>query len=1177
MSQKLITQLKNSLEQNKTAILEPSYNYSYKELRDYVYFLSHFLNQQGFKRVAVMGEPCFITSASLLSVLWSQACYVPIEPSWPLNRINTILKNSSPQAVLTYPAVLKKYNLDFKKLLAPCFLNIQTVEAKKHFVVTVTTSKGFKNYNFNKNPPPVLCKKSDPDLAYIMYTSGSFGKPKGVKVPLKALAEFLFWLKEEFCFSKADRFAYTSSLGFGAVVRQVFSPILSQAEMCPLAPEVFKSPLTLLKQLKSQQITVFNAPPIVLQKLAQTAQQKNLKKSTLSQLRWVLAGGDIFPKKILELWYQQFSYPPQVVNLYGSTESIVNASCFKCPPPDQAKKALANHQLLPIGKARLNLKFLLKDENNKLIDKAQSTGELYIQSPFLATGYFNNKEETEKTFSFFKKQILYKTGDRAFRLLNQDYLLLGRSDRQVQIYGQRLELSEIENTLNKNPLVARAFVLHFKHNFYDKLIAFIQVKHREFYQEQSLKQSLKKELLSYMMPHKFKQLKTIPLNQANKVDYQKLKEMARQEFLFPNKQDAKNTPLQVLSDPEIILEIQKIWGRHLKILDIKTIPKDQSFFDCGGDSILAVNVYQDLLEAFKNVKLNPYVFYNQPTINNIFKALKQGEQLQNQSTAQKNPAQKITQKPTQQPGGFLPKQRPVLKTNLMHIKYWPKKIKASLKSLPGKLNIKLFSFLLKGVKIYHKLQVLLSKKTFLKKGPQSPQQKSFLLMKQLFKESYSGFYCVPIINLLNKRKFKKALGLVISCQESLRTIFIGEQQFVLAKKPKNLTEILLYDLKNQNPSQQNQSLKTIKQKLLTQDYDFSKLPLFKVALIELSQQKSLLFLTINHIIGDGFSLQAFLSTLNHCYAFLDKKSKAPKTLSYLDYTKKYKAFCRENFKTNQQFWDKQLKQLNFYNQSLRLKKEVEFSGEEVLKLDNAVAKKALNFAKKLNTQVFYIYLYLWTKSLTEFLNCPKLCFLTTYHGRDFAFKNLTNMIGSMARMAPVLIDYKSKPLLAQHKKNMANPLYLKNDKLKTNIQNNLLNNITKNNSLENLNQLDFYQQEIKTLTTAFKKSLIHKDFNILKHLLSHPNLAISKNWIGFNYLDFKPLYGLTKDLPFSIQFEQGQVGQSSKPSSYKKVYLFFSLHSYKSHIILKAVGKASLNDKTQILNLMKNKLQQLPV
>ena len=581
--------------------------------------------------------------------------------------------------------------------------------------------------------------------------------------------------------------------------------------------------------------------------------------------------------------------------------------------------------------------------------------------------------------------------------------------------------------------------------------------------------------------------------------------MAKEEFYksptVEGEALADHSTLNSLSDQELALEIKKIWENYL---GQENISNHQSFFDVGGDSVLAVSVYQALCEKF-NVSLNPYVFYTDPTIHNILKSLRQ---------SQRESADPIKRKKDPDPAGKSPSQS----------------AGGTMRSLFSAFSIqnKLLEVFLKTLKLKNKIVSLLYRKNTTHRGPQSPQQKSFVFMKQIFNETYNGCFSVPIQSALDQKEFQQALQLIIHSQESLRTLFIGEEQILLPEYPQ---EILFYNLKSHSEEEQKKIIKQTEEKLLKQKFNFSSLPLFKLALFHLSKKKSHFIFCINHIIGDGWSLQAFLSELNKSYAFLNKQSTALDLHSYLDYTKKYKIFCRENFKSNQIFWNNQLAKLHSFNISSKFQEAESLTTEENLRLDKKLAEKVSSYSQKHKTQDFYLYLALWSESLKEFLNCSNICFWTTYHGRDFPFKGIHTMIGSIARTAPLFIELHTK----------------------------------ERSSL------------LKTVRKAYLQTLAHKDFNIVKHFLSNKNKNISNNWIGFNYLDFKPLASLTKELPFSMDLNQANVRLSSSQQSYKRVYLFFSVHNYRHHLDLRVYGKASTGSKKQVLNLMKSKLEQLSV
>ena len=1100
MSQNLIQEIHRAFQQipeSRVALEEGDRSYSYKEFKTAVFGLSNLLNKNRCSNVAVIGEPSFLTAVSLVSSLISDSLYIPVDPLWPLKRINRILQYSKTDTVLISLDTLKKFSVSPENFAAPSLFLLQSQNPSQETKIQPPLlidkyQQGQKeqlDFSFFHSPPS--SKKTNSSIAYIMYTSGSTGEPKGVQVPLKALQKFLHWVQEEFAITSQDRFSYNSSLGFGASIRQIFSPLLSGAQNICFPPETLKSPSAFLEALKEKQISFLNAPPIVLQQLAVEAGKQKKEKHFLSKVRLVLAGGDLFPKSVLELWQRQFPHPHQVVNLYGSTESIVNASSYKHSIP---KPLLFDCKILPIGKPRPGFSFLLRNEKGKLIDRDQEVGELCIKSAFLSKAYHKNKEETAKVFSFLEEETIYNTGDRALRLSSKDYVVLGRKDSQAQIYGQRVELGEIENCLNTHPQIQRALAVHLRDKGLDKIFAFLLMESHQNYDEKALRSFLSKELPSYMIPHGFYQIDQIPITGSNKADYKKLKDIVQQKLLEReiNQSDSKGQKvLSLLNDQELTEEIKALWKKYL---GEKKLSDQDSFFEVGGDSIMAVNLYQSICELF-DFSPDPYVFYTNPTIKNIVKAIRQSQE-ENLCEKQANLQDK--------------KDRPYKKTSSL----------LSIKSL-------FFDLFLKAFKLKNKFISFFWTKSSVCKGLQSPQQKSFLFMKQIFNESYNGFFSVPIENPLNLEEFKKALRCLIQSQESLRTLFIGEDQVVL---PEEEAEILFYDLTAQTKEEQQDSIHSTEEKLLKHSFSFSNPPLFRLALLQLSSEKSQLIFCINHIVADGWSLQAFLSGLNASYVFLKKGGPALFKHSYLDYTKKYKAFCRESFQRNQSFWNQKLARISSYNLSSKFDKSDPLSSEESLKLERRFVEKAFALSKNQNTSSAYVYLALWAKSLKEFLGCSKICFWTTYHGRDFPFTNLNSMIGSIARAAPLMMD------------------------------------LQKINSLK-----DF----LRITQESYRQTLKHKDFNIVKPFLSNQTGSnVLHNWIGFNYLNFQPLERLTKSFPFTMDFSQAKLQLSSSEKSYKRLFLFFSVHNYKGHVDFKVVGKALKEDKKTILQLMKKHLEE---
>ena len=1071
----LLEQLNSSftLYSKKIAVEEEGEQYTYNDLKNNVYHLAETLNKLKVEYVAVIGEPSFLSVISVLATAFSRCIYIPLDPSWPINRIQTIIRNCNVQVIISsLPA--EEERMDFSSLSVPYFVHVQKKENSKKPILSKETQ--FISFTlFSCKDSYDLPKKESHNIFYIMHTSGSSGEPKGVTVSLKAFHWFLNWVKRELKITHKDRFAYTSSLGFGASLRQIFSPLLSGSTIVCFHSLALKSPIALLKSLREKQITIFNVPPVLLKKTAQAIPLLPEKERSLPSIRLVLVGGDIFPTETLKKWFEHFQHDHIVVNLYGSTESIVNASFYKTTPCSIPQ----GHSFLPVGKPRPGLSFLILDENNNPITEENKTGALFIDSSMISSGYHKNREETKRVFSIIKGKPLYNTGDRAMRLPSKDYLVLGRhQDRQVQIYGHRVELSEIEHQLNKHPQVQRAFVVNIKNEDWHGIFAYIQPVSTKGESDFSfLREYLKEFLPHYMIPYDFETIKQVDETSAQKVDYTVLKQKAERKYLSFKKEKTQTL------DSHIVLQVKEIW---LQYLNKKDIDVHQSFFDAGGDSVMAVEVYQNLCEQFE-IHLDPFVFYKSPTIYKLSEAIIE---------AQNKPA------------------FPDQKTQIFSASpaFLHKKYKFSFKKISLKMTLKIF-------KIGNRIRSWFYWSRNTKTAPQSPQQKYFIYIRQLLKDQYNGCFSVPLMGPVDLEQLKKALDLIVNSQEALRTVFIGDRQIVLNKCS---TDILFYDLSHEDCEAQKRTISEINKKLLYKNFDFSTLPLFKVALFKKSNTGFVLSVYVSHIVLDGWSLQIFLSHLNKAYGFLQNKASFIRPTSYIEYTLKYKSFCRKRYAVNKAFWESKFLKVERSNMSPKMQESDSHSQEARLVL-GALEKKAVKEStEKYNTSSFYIFMALWARSFSKLIDCSKISFFITYHNRSFAFKGLQNMIGSVARMAPLSMD------------------------------------IPTENSFENV---------LKQTRKVYLEVLNYCDFNVFS-----PGRNDNYSIVAFNYLDFSGLSQSLNHLPFKMDINQIEVHLSRSQRGHKHIHLFLSVHEYLNHIHLQVYGKAPNEHKRFLLDSIKNEI-----
>ena len=1077
----LLQKLNRSLLENseKVAVEESGRQYTYKELKENIYSLAETINQRDVQIIAIIGEPSYLSIVCTLGAVFSRSTYVPIDPHWPISRISTILRKSKIKTIIGNSFVLTRNHIDVSQLDIDCFIDIQKgVDIQK--VVGHGKRGGIEVIPFNldiSRENSYLLYQGGSETCYIMYTSGSTGEPKGVMVTSTSFECFLDWFATEFEITKRDRFAYISSLGFGASLRQIFSPLFSGATVVCLESLILKNPVSLLKSLQEKKITIFNSPPIVLKQIVRALDLLSPEEDrTLPHIRYALVGGDLFPSDILQEWYKCFPHDHSVVNLYGSTESVINASFYKTTPD------MSFEGFLPIGRPRLHFSFMILDEKNRSISKTSQTGTLFIKSDVLSIGYHNDQKKTEETFVTIDGNSLYNTGDLAKKLFNGDYLVLGREDRQIQVYGQRVELGEIESTLGGHPQIEMAVAVDFKDEDRHKIYAYILPEERGV-EALHCKDFLKDKLPSYMIPHDFEFVDSIVTTQSGKIDYEYFKDMARKKYFGCENQQKK----EHLNKMAVI---KSIW---IKYLGEREIGIDESFFDVGGDSVIAVEIYQAICEEF-NVRLDPFIFYVSPTIKKLAETVVNAKKHNNKMNLEKKSETAVLTKENFSAKIFF--------------------LKVVLKALKVFATIRAYFY-------------LPSKRE--KRGPLSAQQKFFVNAKLFSGQQVNGCLTVPIKGHVDLEQFKKALSLTINSQDSLRTIFIGDKQIVL---PECSPEIMFYDLSIYGNSNQEKAIQDINQKLLYKEFDFSNLPLFSTALIKKSETEFSFTFCASHIIADGWSVQIFLSFLNECYGFLQKGVPLPQIPSYIDYTLNYKKFCRECYYDNGQFWKKKLSHINDYNSSPRMAESEKNPPEENLSLNREQIKKVEYLSAKYDTPAFYIFMALWSRAFARLIESSKITFFITYHNRAFKFNGLQNMIGSVARIAPIFLDFSDE------------------------------------NSFQNI---------LEDVKKSYLETLGKSDFNIFKYYLEFASDRLNRNRFatGFNYIDCRPLSRNLKNFPFDVDTNNCKIQISRNQSSSHPAYFFFSVHHYLDHINLQAYGNCPKKYKRFVLNSIRDQIIEL--
>ncbi|WP_313303013.1 non-ribosomal peptide synthetase, partial [Pseudomonas sp.] len=533
------------------ALVQGEHSLSYAQLNQRANQLAHRLIEQGVQvgdRVALClpREPERLVA--LLAVLKAGAAYVPVDPSYPAERIAYLLADSQPALVLAHSATdnlpsLPRLDLD--------------------------QAASFAANDSNPELPRIDAQH----LAYLVYTSGSTGQPKGVMIEHRTLANLVHWHCQAFAVQAGSHSASVAGFGFDAMAWEVWPTLCAGATLhLPPASIGNEHIDELLDWWLAQPLQVSFLPTPV----AEQALRRDRQHPTL---RTLLIGGDRL---------RQFDRDPgfAVVNNYGPTETTVVATSGTLVPGGE----------LHIGQPIANTRVYVLDQGLQPVPVGVE-GELYIGGVQVARGYFNRPELSAERFlddPFNPGGRMYRSGDLVRWNGDGSLDYLGRNDDQVKIRGVRVELGEIEAALAAQPGIADAVVL-----VHDQRLLAWYTESAPLDPEQ-LRQALQARLPAHMLPWALLRLEALPLTSHGKLD--------RRALPMP---DAAALPGQAYEAPQGQTEaaMAAIWA---EVLGVARVGRQDNFFELGGHSLLAVTLVERLRKA--GLVIDVRVLFAQPTI-----------------------------------------------------------------------------------------------------------------------------------------------------------------------------------------------------------------------------------------------------------------------------------------------------------------------------------------------------------------------------------------------------------------------------------------------------------------------------------------------------------------------------------------------------------------------------------
>ncbi len=430
----------------------------------------------GSKRVGIMMNHSVEMIAAIIAVLRVGGAYIPVEPFFPKERIRYMMQEADASVIITNAEYVGRFD-EFTEIVVD-----------KGFAIDEEAAIANTNYD-------------ESDLAYILYTSGTTGKPKGVAVTNANVCHYVRAFANEFHPGERDIMLQHSVCSFDIFVEEVFTTLLSGAALAIPSDEERADVKKLIEFIRNNGVTMLSGFPYLLQEI-------NDLEEIPKSLRLLISGGDV----IRVSYITNLVGKVDVYNTYGPSETTVCASYCKC-----TKENVLEDGTFPVGKAVLGVEIKIMDEDGNELPDGE-IGELCIFGGGVSNGYIGNRVEENKTFVDTLQGKMYKSGDLGYVLPDGNIAFLHRKDTQIMIKGKRVEVSEVENVLAKSKFVRQVYVSpNMDDNNLSYMVAYV-VKEEDNINLKDITDYMKDYLTDFMIPEYFVELKSLPLNANGKVD-----------------------------------------------------------------------------------------------------------------------------------------------------------------------------------------------------------------------------------------------------------------------------------------------------------------------------------------------------------------------------------------------------------------------------------------------------------------------------------------------------------------------------------------------------------------------------------------------------------------------------------------------------------------------------------
>jgi amino acid adenylation domain-containing protein len=561
---------------------------SYRELNENANRLAHHLRQLGVGPDALVGislDRSFDMVIAIYGILKAGGAYVPLDPAYPTERLQYMVGSIGMKHLVTQSDCMGRLG------------DLNGIE-----VVCLDKSQSLLQRESSENPEPLA---SEGNLVYAIFTSGSTGQPKAAGVYHRGFTNLVQWFVSEFSISSSDHALLVSSLSFDLTQKNLFATLIAGGtlHLQPPGPYDIKE---LSRLIFDHGITLLNCTPSAFYPLIEPFEEK--KASMLASLRVVFLGGEPISIARIKPWLTHFECQSEIANTYGPTECTDICGFYRLN-----KANIDRYDFVPLGGPIHNVQLVILDTASKPCAIGEP-GELCVAGAGVGVGYLNDSEMTQQRFvrhhfSHLTSQLLYRTGDQSRWHTDGVVEFLGRLDYQVKIRGHRIELTEIERSLETHPAVKEAIVLvkSDDSNGDPQMVACFTTREGMLASQVDLRCHLAHHLPAHMSPNTFEPFSSFPLSPNGKVDRRVLAELVR------DRQQSNSVASVATASSSLEESIRSAW---CQVLDRDEAHLDANFFDLGGDSIRLARLHQKL-ETLLQREFPIIELFSHPTIRSM--------------------------------------------------------------------------------------------------------------------------------------------------------------------------------------------------------------------------------------------------------------------------------------------------------------------------------------------------------------------------------------------------------------------------------------------------------------------------------------------------------------------------------------------------------------------------------